>query len=399
MNGNLAKKIFLVFLFALLIFITLEIVLDIYIDYFADEEFLTHYASIRQLAKRFNRDKNTLRLKSHLYTIYSLSPNFEKGCNRHNAYGFRGAELGEKRKDEVWIVCVGESTTYDYYIPCWKNTYPAQLEKYLNNNGVKAKVINAGVDGWTSFEVLIDFALRITRFPVDIVIYYGGFNDINYMRMVYPIPENVSGRGITYVRGGVDRMVNYPIWESSSLIRMCLVKMGYTIPHFDLFSLHLGEHNRFIEFITQLLKGNYPSGIFREVPIETILQMNPPIWFEQNLENFVLLAKSKFISPVMTTYILNNSDKNSHFVVESKSAVEKLHKVIKPAVNEMNTVIRRISDKYNVPCLDLSAIYPVDGDLFVDLVHNNEQGARIKAELIGEFLINAGLVNIPPNKD
>ncbi|MGC9053316.1 MAG: SGNH/GDSL hydrolase family protein, partial [Candidatus Hydrogenedens sp.] len=117
------------------------------------------------------------------------TPNYKKGENKHNSYGFRGEELSNKKEGEIWIACLGESTTYDSDLECWEKAYPAQLERYLNEQGIKAKVINTGVDGWTSFEILIDFNLRVSRLPIDIIIYYGGFNDIIFTRLVYPIPE------------------------------------------------------------------------------------------------------------------------------------------------------------------------------------------------------------------
>ncbi len=386
-------KIFLISTILFLIgFIILEIIVDVYIHYFADEEFLTQYASLRQLVKRFQRDKSKSRLSPHPYTGYTLSPGYEKDCNKHNSYGFRGEELEEKKDGEIWIVCLGESTTYDYHIKCWEKAYPAQLERYLNEKGVKVKVINAGVDGWTSFEVLIDFALRITRFPVDILIYYGGFNDIIFTRMVYPLPDNVWERDITYARSGAIGMLNYPFWENSSVIRMILIKAGLTFPHFDLFVLNPSPGNRFPEFIVQLLKANYPSGIYREIPVERILTTNSPIWFRQNLENLVCLAKSKSITPVLISYVLNESTEKESFIVSQAEAVRIFKQVIKPAVDEMNGVMGDVSKKYEIPYLDLADEYPIDGGLFADLIHNNEQGAIKKAEIIGEFLINTGIV-------
>jgi len=377
------------------IFVLAEISTNIYIYYFADEDSLSRYASITQLARIFNKDKNKLRITPHPYTVYTLSPNYEEGCNKHNLYGFRGKELGTKEDGEIWIACLGESTTYDYDIECWEKAYPAQLEKYLNEQGVKAKVINAGVDGWTSFEILIDFNLRVSRLPIDILIYYGGFNDIIFTRLVHPIPKNPLERDITCARWGIDGMFNYPFWETSSVMRIILVKLGYAIPHFDLFSMHLSPQNCFIDVVVQLLNRSYPEGIFKDIPIENILLNNPPIWFEQNLTNLVLLAKSKSIIPILTTYALNKSKHNNHFIVRDEKSVAIINRIMSFGIKEMNSVIEKIAKEQNIPILDLDNSYPVDGNLFTDLIHNNEQGAQIKAELIAKFLINSHIINLP----
>lgn len=386
------KKSFVSLFILLVVFTTLEIVVDVYIFYFAGEETITNYASVVQLARIFNRDREKLRIMPHPYTVYALSPNYRDGCNKHNSYGFRGEELGEKKEGEIWIACLGESTTYDYDIECWDEAYPVQLEQYLNEQGIKSRVINAGVDGWTSFEILIDFSLRISRLPIDILIYYGGFNDVIFTRLVYPTDDIPLYQDITCTRWGIDGMFNYPFWENSSLIRIILLKTGFAIPHFDLFSMHLNSQNRFIEFIVQLLNGSYPSGVFQSAPVEKILQKNPPIWFEQNLRNLVSLAKSKSILPVLTTYVLNTSGQNSHFVATKPEAVEVVNRVMTTAIKEMNTVIENIGNDNQVPYFDLSHTYPIDGNLFTDLIHNNEQGARVKAELVGKFLIDSGIV-------
>lgn len=385
-------KGFVIFSFIVLI---LEVSINIYIFHFADEETITNYASVIQLARLFNKDRKKLRIIPHPYTLYMLTPNYEKGCNRHNSYGFRGEELKEKREDEIWIVCIGESTTYDYDIECWENTYPTQLEKYLKEQGINGRVINAGVDGWTSYEIMIDFYLRITQFPIDILIYYGGFNDVIFTRLIHPIPKNLLKRDITCARWGVDGMFNYPIWEESSLIRIVLLKAGLTMPHFDLFSMHLSQENRFTEFIVQLLRGTYPSGVFKDVPIETILKNNPPIGFEQNVRNIVSLAREKSILPVLTSYVLNTSGHNSHFIVTEPEAVKLINQSMASAIQEMNNVVEKVSQDYNVPYLDLAKVFPIDGNLFTDLIHNNEQGARVKAELIGKFLIDSGIIKSP----
>ncbi len=378
------------------IFLILEFGANIYIYYFLDEEKFGEYASIRQIVNRLQKDKNYFKVIFHPYTGYIPSPNFSRGKNRHNSYGFRGEEIGEKKEEEIWIACLGESTTYDSEIENWRKSYPAQLEKYLSEKGIKAKVINAGVDGWTSFEILIDFLLRVSRLPIDIVIYYGGLNDVGQTRFLFPVKTNILERDISDARQGIAGALNYPFWENSSFLRLILIKAGLSLPHSHLLLLNYSPEYRLKEFIFQLSTNTYPSGIFKDYPAEKILSLNEPIWFENNLRNLVLLAKSKSIQPVFVKYMINHSNKNDTLMFSEPPAKEMMKKVMSGCIDEMNTVLEKVSQELQVPLFDLPKVYPVDNpELFVDLVHNTEEGARIKAELIGEFLINEGIIKQP----
>ncbi len=395
MPSFVRRTVKVVFYFAItliLIFVALEICFNLYITFFASEENFERYASITQLARAFNNYGEHFRVKPHPYTGYIPTPGYNSGCNKHNKYGFRGEEIGDKQDGEIWIACVGESTTYDYEIPCWDKTYPNQLEHYLKERGINVKVINAGVDGWTSFEILIDFESRVCKFPIDVVIYYGGFNDVIFNRMVYPIPENLYERDILVARGGIDKMLNFPFWQWSALFRFVSIKRGFFVPHFDLFSVHSTKENRFYEFVYQLSTQTYPAGIFKEIPTEKILELNPPIWFENNIKNLISLSQARNITPVLVTYAMNKSGQNDSFIITSSKERAVLKSILLAGVEEMNQALIKLSNELSVPLLELSPFFSNDPGLFVDLIHNNEKGAEKKAEMIGKFLIQQEIV-------
>jgi len=101
-----------------LIFCVLELGTIFYIHYFLDEEEFGNYASVKQIVNRIRKNKNYFKITFHPYTGYIPTPNYEKNCNKHNSYGFRGKELGDKKEGEIWIACLGESTTYDSDLDC-----------------------------------------------------------------------------------------------------------------------------------------------------------------------------------------------------------------------------------------------------------------------------------------
>mgnify|MGYP000866846100 CR=1 FL=1 len=372
----------------LIVFVLSEIILNIYIIYFASNKQLEEIASIRQLIFLMNKHKTRFSLSPHPYTQFISAPNYVDGCNQHNSVGMRGGEITEKKDGEIWIACLGESTTYDCYVGCWENSYPAQLEKALNNRGIKAKVLNAGVNGWTSFEILIDYELRVCKYPIDYVIYYGGLNDITLTRMVYPVPKNYRELDISQVRGGMDIALSYPFWENSAVLRILGVKFFGKSTHYDLFISQPKEINRLKEFMLQLVSGKYPDGIFKQAPIEKILSMNPPVWFENNIRNIIYVSRGRGIKPVLLSYIFYNSrdyDKNSQISIPAE--LDKFLDVLSVGVEEMNKKLYEVSQQENVPFYDLQSEYPREREFFNDFIHNSDKGAELKAQLVCEYLI------------
>jgi len=124
--------------------------------------------------------KKSYRYIPHPYCIYMRRPNTigknPTGEFAVNNYGFGNTEPTKLGKDpsKTRIICIGGSTTE----MVWKtadNTYPNHLGGEL---GKYYEVLNAGVSGWTTAEMLINFELRLLDFKPDIIVIYAGFNDV-----------------------------------------------------------------------------------------------------------------------------------------------------------------------------------------------------------------------------
>ncbi len=74
------------------------------------------------------------------------------------------------------ILAFGDSLTAGYTLPA-NDSYPAQLERLLNKEGYKVKIVNAGVSGETTEQGLrrIDWVLKQSKY--DIVLLCLGAND------------------------------------------------------------------------------------------------------------------------------------------------------------------------------------------------------------------------------
>ena len=57
------------------------------------------------------------------------------------------------------------------------------------------------------------------------------------------------------------------------------------------------------------------------------------------------------------------------------------------ALEQHNELTRAVAEGNEIPLFDLEAVYPADRSLFTDGRHMTVEGNRIRAQLIGEFII------------
>ena len=110
---------------------------------------------------------------SDLWSNYKPNP-LSKRCNQ---YGYRYGG-SPKEKGTFRILCVGGSTTWGDGVSWGRQSYPAQLEKYLNNNGYNVNIVNSGVPYYTSAEVLTSLCFRGIYTKPDLVLIHTGGNDM-----------------------------------------------------------------------------------------------------------------------------------------------------------------------------------------------------------------------------
>jgi lysophospholipase L1-like esterase len=100
---------------------------------------------------------------------------------RNNAYGFRDDEIAvPKPEDVVRIVNLGDSATWGLNLHERSSTYPDQLEQILSRRspqGRRYDVVNAGVVGYSSLQVLELARYWLSDFDADVVTVYLGNND------------------------------------------------------------------------------------------------------------------------------------------------------------------------------------------------------------------------------
>lgn len=94
--------------------------------------------------------------------------------HRINRWGFEGPDFPlAKPPGERRVLCMGDSCTFGQSVGP-QDTYPAALQRLL---GAKWRVINGGVNGYSSYQGLQWFRRVATRIEPDVVTVFYGWND------------------------------------------------------------------------------------------------------------------------------------------------------------------------------------------------------------------------------
>jgi len=362
-----------------------ELAVTFYLNYWANEETFLKYGFITDVRQKLNEQGTRPMFEPHRYLGYIPKKNYKTDVNKHNSLGFRGEEFPVKKpKGEFRIVCMGGSTTYTIKIDDYRKAYPYLLEKILHQRGyTHVKVINAGVGGWSSWESLINYPLRIQPLEPDLIIVLDALNDI-HARVVWPHQAYLSDNS---GRRGVPDALFIPDWkEYSSIYRILAVKLGWIQPQISLArsldadpeTFWLPRFNRY-----QLTPDQRSTmGKYKGVSAKTIFSQNKPTYFENNLSNLTTIAKADGVKVVLSTFNLSN-DLNF-------TSSEYLK-----ALSEMNAVIAQVADSQKVSLFRYDQAFPGDPKYYVDDCHVNEVGSQLKATVFANYLEQANLINLP----
>jgi lysophospholipase L1-like esterase len=306
----------------------------------------------------------------HPYLSYYPTPNYRKGQTYHNSLGYRNDDFSSEKPDGVYrIVALGGSSTYDVRIADNAATFAAQLEKLLREDYgyMNVEVINAGVPGYNSWEILVNLEFRVLDLDPDLVIIYEGVNDV-HARLVEPS----AYRGDDWGRRQAWRVPPVGFWEHSTLLRILSRSMNITrqvsVDDFVSSNTYLSW-----PFENRLLEDHFD-------PAE-ILEENPPIYFRRNLENMIAVSKEHGMDIMFSTWAY------SPYLKDYAS-----EDYYQQGFNENNDVVREVATNQHIPLFDFAAVMPQDAKYWADGRHSNEAGALLKASLFAEFIDTQGLI-------
>lgn len=103
-----------------------------------------------------------------------------RGGRDFNSLGFADSEWSvEREPGEARILCLGGSTTEGGNAAGRRGSYPYLLERLLEERTGRAfQVMNAGMSGWTTAEMLTSWFLCLQDFAPDVVVLHEGVNDL-----------------------------------------------------------------------------------------------------------------------------------------------------------------------------------------------------------------------------
>ena len=192
-------KIFKVFLFNIIIFISSIFFIELIFGYWFDKNNLGPYMREH-------------RMKKNLYSI-TYAGKEHNFLYKRNYYGFRGEEID---LEKINTVMIGGSTLDERYKP-YNNTIVGNLNKKLIEKNIKLKIINAGIEGQSTFGHIFNFQYwfpKLENFRPKYFIFYIGINDryINEKNLkkipldghienpsrIESIADNIKSRSIFY---------------------------------------------------------------------------------------------------------------------------------------------------------------------------------------------------------
>jgi len=250
------------------------------------------------------------------------------------------------------IVCMGDSHTYGVMVEK-DQSYPAQLEKLLNQHGGNYQVLNLGAPGKNSTQLLQELPQVIHNYhPVVVVVLVGVNNG-----------WNISGQESGYLRTIVNHSKIYKLWRI-------------------LYYRGLAKNNKLVSRNRET--GEYQFNLERDRPPRTEAEIRAvQRVFLKDMAEIVSLCHKRGVELVLMNYA---GDKDTNFWVA-------------------NAHILQVSQKMGVPMVDnyglfMSRLYRPDGSLdeklhgklFLEDMHLTAEGYSWVANNLYTLLTSQKLV-------
>lgn len=300
------------------------------------------------------------------YINYLPAPNFDE----HNALGYRGPEIALPKPEGVYrIVALGGSTTYSTGTTA-DQSYPALLQAILREEYgyTNVEVINAGFQGYSSWESLVNLAFRVLELEPDRIIHYAAINDLLPREQLSADcyrGENVL-RGLNGIRGfWTERATDL---SSSALLRFIGINMGWMENPLALQSA----------FNPPRLDCADDGGI----SMAERLERNPPVYFERNLRSMIGIAQAHDVDVLLSTwaYYVDGDHPDPW----------------RAAIAAHNAITEALAQEFALPLVDLAETLPVDASYWEpDGVHFVATGTREQAQQYAAFLVENDLLPAP----
>lgn len=312
-----------------------------------------------------------------------------------NAQGLRADPLDED--DDYRVLCVGGSTTACVYLD-QEETWPARLQARLSDGDLDVWVGNAGKDGMTSRDHLLQLDAVLPVVPdLDALVLLAGVNDLllrlsrdtayDPTFMDREDAEEILAPRVFSVRPPPDRAW----WQSLRVVGL-VQAMTAEAPE----EQHLLDAQGDWYELRRKLRRNAPQKLDALPDLGAGLEE-----FERNLSRAVSMATERGLRVVLLSqpFIWRadlppeldrllwlggrgdfmNEKVEAYYTVEALAA----------GMTAYNAVTARVAERVGVEFVDLAAQLPQDTSIYYDDVHFNETGARAVAEVVARVFLRA----------
>ena len=333
----------------------------------------TEIDRIRYVYSRNEIRQRTARLSGMPFVEYGLTPGFPTQSQQR----FRGPEILVRKSPGVFrIIALGGSTTYGDHIDRWEDAYPAQLEHTLRERGHVVEVINAGVPGYSSWEMLIAFELRLVDLEPDLLLVYEGINDL-FPRLVRP--SQYDGMATSKGQWRTDA-ASLP---RSALYRLLALRYGWmtdpTTAESQFDRSVSADYCRFdAEFTRCDNLGLTP---------DEVLDANPPKYFERNLRNLVAVARANRVQVMFSTWAYFTKA-----IPDVPGGTFMALPFVQRTIAEHNRIVRDVAASTQSAFYDFASALPVNREFWYEGMHLTSVGARTQAAAYADFLVDKKLL-------
>jgi lysophospholipase L1-like esterase len=301
----------------------------------------------------------------HPYLFYAFRPGYEAfGRVQFNSRGHRNPETDPQPAPGVLrILCTGGSTTASFpYVRKPEEAWPLRLGAILSERtGRRVEVINAGLHGATSAEMLAHYQFRNRYLGAQIVLMEVGGND--GLALNYP---DYSPEYTNFTHG----------WKSGALVRRPgeglllrsdLVKWLYAVWFRNLsLESQIGRDS---------IKAYSPEACLENA------RRNEPEGFRRNVDLLVTMARADGATPVLFAFAWAPDEKwraMRDYGRYRDSMVLGFTKSVAAA--------KTIAERSGVAWLELPA-GALPASVFIDFCHLTADGEEIKARFLAERLL------------
>lgn len=268
-----------------------------------------------------------------------------------NEYGFKDSPWELARRPGVArILCLGGSTTEGGNPQGRSGAYPYLLERLLEEQtGLEFEVMNAGVSGWTTAEMLVAWFLTLQDFTPDVVVLHEAVNDVE--------PRFRSGFASDYSH-----------WRRCMEGRPAVGPEAWLVRASDLY-LHLRLMRGAPTLMDVCTHTQLPWD--PEVAAQARLAAPTSLPFRRNVLSIAQSARARGAEVVLMT-----------LPTRAPTAQEALWKT---GIDEHNEHLRGLSREHGFLLVDAArefALRPRIATEFTDLVHLRQAGNLAKARLL-----------------